>query len=338
MRKRLTFALLLLPALTLGVAGCASPNQDPSVAPEPPQNLVRYLTGNATDASVSPAGPGLLLMGGGADVDASFLWASSLANGGDVVVLRASGSDGYNDYLYREIGGFDSVETLMVTSRQLADSEYVAWAVAHAELVFLAGGDQWNYVDSWKASALTDSIETAWQRGAVIGGTSAGLAVLGETIFGAKNGGVTSQEVLGDPFHSRVQLDRDFLSLPPLAGVLTDSHFASRDRMGRLIGFLARVVQDGWATDPVGLGIDAATAVLVEPDGSAQVVGSGNVYVVRVPGAPQRCEAGQALEFAALRVQRNAAGTTLTFPGALSSEPVYTVNALAGVLDPTTPY
>lgn len=62
------------------------------------------------------------------------------------MVLRASGGDGYEDYVYSDIGGCDSIETLLVTARALADSDYVASRVRHAEGVFLAGGDQAVYM------------------------------------------------------------------------------------------------------------------------------------------------------------------------------------------------
>ena len=79
------------------------------------------MTGEDSDAEVTPLGPGLILMGGGGEPDEAFEWWRNLLAAGDVVVLRASGSDGYNDYLFEEIGGVDSVETLLVDSVELAN-------------------------------------------------------------------------------------------------------------------------------------------------------------------------------------------------------------------------
>jgi cyanophycinase len=39
-------------------------------------------------------------MGGGTDVDEAFRWMSSRAVGGDFVVIRATGADEYNQYVY----------------------------------------------------------------------------------------------------------------------------------------------------------------------------------------------------------------------------------------------
>jgi hypothetical protein len=72
-----------------------------------------HFTGDRKDAQPAQVRPGLLLAGGGGDVDEAFRWFATRADGGDVVVLRASGSDGYNDYLHREIGGFNSVESIV---------------------------------------------------------------------------------------------------------------------------------------------------------------------------------------------------------------------------------
>jgi cyanophycinase-like exopeptidase len=75
--------------------------------------------------------------------------------------------------------------------------------------------------------------------------------------------------------------------------VLTDTHFAERDRLGRLTGFLARLRADRWSKVPLGLGVDPATALCVDRDGVGRVVGRGEVHVVRVRGAV--CRRGQPL-------------------------------------------
>lgn len=308
------------------------------VAPPKPADLTTWVTGNAADAAVTPAGPGLILMGGGTDVDAAFTWWKPYVNGGDVVVLRASGADGYNDYLYAQIGGVDSVETLLVTSKALADSDYVRFAIDHAEGVFLAGGDQANYLADWKGTGVATSLMKAWSRGAVIGGTSAGCDVLGELSFAATNGSVYSSEALADPYNQYMTLDRDFLALPPLKGFLTDTHFAQRDRMGRLAGFLARVITDGWVTKARGLGIDEATALVVDPSGQGKVLGNGAVYLLEATAPPAVCAAGKPLEYAGLALHKLGAGATVALPSGATAAPATTLSASGGALTPANPY
>src|SRR5688572_3768119 len=76
------------------VADATSPDAMP---PELPADLMRWIVGNPGDVAARPTG-GVILMGGGTDVDAAFAWQRDRIDGGDVVVLRASGADGYNDY------------------------------------------------------------------------------------------------------------------------------------------------------------------------------------------------------------------------------------------------
>ena len=308
------------------------------VRPDKPAGLVSYVTGNDEDAAVSPAGPGLILMGGGTDVDAAFEWWKPLLAGGDVVVLRASGADGYNPYLYGEIGGCDSVETMLVTTQALAADPYVVWTVEHAEGIFLAGGDQAKYLKAWKGSPMAGALMKAWERGAVLGGTSAGCAVLGEFMFAAYNDTVYSDEALGDPYNQYMTMEKGFLALGPLAGWITDTHFAERDRMGRLVGFLGRIVKDGWAEAPVGLGVDERTAVVVGPDGTGKVLGKGAAYVVRTSGPPAVCEQGKALEFGGLSYSKLLAGDTVTLPSGETEVPGAPLSASGGVLSPADPY
>lgn len=304
----------------------------------PPPALVRYHTGDEADRDVTPQGPALVMMGGSREVDAAFEWWRPRVAGGDVVILRTSGSDGYNDYLFSDIGGVDSVETMLVTTRALASDPYVAWRVATAEGIFLAGGDQSTYLESWKDTPLETAFMTAWARGAVVGGTSAGLAVLGDNVFAAYAGSVTSAEALADPYDTSVTLEPDFLALAPLAGVITDSHFGRRDRMGRLVTFVARWFADG-ATGPLlGLGIDERTAVVVDDAGEATVMGSGAVYIVYGAAPAARCAPGRTLDYADVAYATLRDGDTFTLPSGATTVTTQTLDVVDGVLSPADPY
>ncbi len=321
-----------------GTTGAGGQGGGADVVPPKPPGLTTWMTGDAADAAVTPTGPGLILMGGGTDVDAAFTWWKPYVNGGDVVVLRTSGNNGYNDYLYTEIGGVDSVETLLVTSVELANSDYVSFVIAHAEGVFLAGGDQAKYLAAWKGTGVETALMKVWSRGGVLGGTSAGAHVLGELIFAAVNGSVYSDEALANPYNQYMTLDRDFLALPRLAGFITDTHFAQRDRMGRLVGFLGRILADGWATEARGLGIDEETALVVDPAGQGKVLGNGAVYLVEATAAPAVCAAGKPLEYAGVALHKLVAGATVALPSGATAVPASTLSAAGGVLTPANPY
>ncbi len=311
----------------------AEPQKKPDAGPPvPPTNLVYYQIGDPADQAVNGQG-GLILMGGGPEVDEAFLWWRPRIGGGDVVVLRTSGADGYQDYLYSDIGGADSVTTLLVTSRALADDPWVAQQVEDAEGVFMAGGDQSTYLNFWKDTALETALQNASRRGAVVGGTSAGLAVLGEYIFAAYQGSITSAEALTDPYDSTLTLERGFLDFPPLTGIITDSHFGERDRFGRLVAFLARLWADGWQNGPIGVGVDEQTAVVITAEGQGRVLGEGRVYWIQPDFAAQVCSPGQPLSWQDVSYLILEAGDTIEFPGGASVVRPDTVSVTQGALD-----
>ena len=340
--------------LALGGLACGSSNSEaeadgaptaPDAAPTPdaeppvaPSSLQHWVTGNASDSVITTTGPALFLAGGGSDQNAGFEWAQQIAPQGDVVILRTSGSDGYNEYIYSDIGGYDSVETLMVDTRSLADDPYVAFAIEHAEVIFMAGGDQWTYLDNWRGTKVQAALAGAWQRGAVIGGTSAGCAVLGEFSFSAENDTVYSSEALADPYNEFMTLEQGFLTYPILSGVITDTHFGARDRMGRLAGFAARLMQDGLHNAPIGIGIDEATALLITSDGTGTVIGNGAVYLLTPNAAPGQCQSGLPLIFENLSYRVLKAGDTVALPSATTSAQEKMLSIAAGTMTPANPY
>lgn len=307
--------------------------------PAPPAALTSWLVGDDADVDVDPTGPALILMGGGPDVDAAFETAFPYAAGGDVVVLRASGSDGYNDYFLNDIGGVDSVETLLIDDESLADDPYVACRVTQAEVVWFAGGDQAEYMEAFADSPVAKAVNSVHARGGVVGGTSAGLAILGEHVFAAYEGTVYPDEVLEDPYNQYMTLDGGPFAFPALAGVITDSHFYERDRMARLIGFLARLIEDGTADAAIGVGVDEATALVIGPDGEGTVHGDGYVYVLQSEGDPEVCAPTMPLTYTGLSIWRLIPGDTVTLQPSIdaTSDPG-TVGADMGVVVPANPY
>lgn len=247
-------------------------------------------------------------MGGGTDQDAAFQWMCDRAGAGDFVVLRASGTDAYNPYIKNLCPALSSVETLIVTSRHGAGQPFVVDKIRTASAVFLAGGSQDNYINFWRGTALEDAVNSAIQKGVPVGGTSAGLAVLGEYSFAALKDTVKSGEALANPFDEKLTLSRDFLRVPHLEGKITDSHFVARDRMGRLVAFLARIANDGWTRAPFGIGIDEKTVVLMDADGSASVIGAGAAYFLHAEGPPEQCLANKPLTYRNISVYRLKAG------------------------------
>jgi cyanophycinase len=267
--------------------------------------------GQEDDVQTRPVA-GIAMMGGGDDLDEAFRWLCAKAGGGDFLILRAHGDDDYNSYV-SGLCKVNSVATLIIPDRDAAKVPAVADTIRHAEAIFIAGGDQANYVRFWRGTSVQDAINQHIATGKPIGGTSAGLAVLGEFAYGALNdpddSELHSKEALFDPYHSQVTVVRQFLKVTYLENTITDSHFAKRDRMGRTLVFLARIMQDGWSKQPREVAIDEKSAVLVEADGRAAVVGSGRgAYFLRPTQAPSVCQRKVPLTFRDVSVYRAPSG------------------------------
>jgi cyanophycinase len=292
-----------------------------------------YRVGNADDAVAAVSG-GIVLMGGGTDVDAAFRWMCDRSKGGDFLVIRAAGTDAYNPYIQALCPAANSVATLIVPSVSGANDAFVIDTLQKAEAIFIAGGDQSNYINYWKGTALQGELDAAVSRGVPLGGTSAGMMVLTQFIYSAQaSQGVTSSQALADPFNRYISLDRDLVAIPLLSSAIGDSHFAARDRMGRDLAFMCRVAANGWAAAPRSISIDQETALLIALNGSADVVGGGSAYFLRAPGAAQVCQPGTPLTYRDIEVQRVGASGTFNLSTWRSSGAVrYTVSAEAGVL------
>src|SRR6478736_2373553 len=200
-----------------------------------------FRVGSASDVATATTA-GTVLMGGGTDVDAAFQWMCQRSGNGDFLVIRATGTDAYNPYIQQLCPTENSVATLIIPNRTAASDPFVIAAIQNAEALWIAGGDQSNYINYWKGTPVQDALNGLIARGVPIGGTSAGMNVLTQFIYSAQaSQGVTSSQALADPFSRYVTLDRDFVNLPILQGIIGDPHFVTRDRMGRDLAFMCRV-------------------------------------------------------------------------------------------------
>lgn len=273
--------LIILMALCISVMGCSKSTDAPSppvtgggtstpVAKRRPASI--GIVGDSSNVTKTVSG-GMVLMGGGTDVDAAFKWMIERSGGGDVVILRATGTDAYNPYI-NGLGSVNSVETLLINSKELANNDTVAYIIRNAEMVFIAGGDQSDYMKYWKGTKTEQALNHLLNdKKAPVGGTSAGCAILGGFYYSGETGGVTSAQALANPYDSNVTLyNNDFLKAPYLQNVITDQHYLTRDRDGRSVVFLGRINKD-WKVPAKCIAADERTAVCIDAAGKAQVFG-----------------------------------------------------------------
>jgi cyanophycinase len=277
--------------------------------------LERFDTGNPADVTPQLHGPILHLAGGGTDVDAAYQEVIDRVRGChdcetkiDIVVLRSSGTDGYNDYL-QAMHGVDSVTTFVITDRSSATRADVLDAVRKAEYVFFAGGDQCNYTRFFNENAIEKTVRDVYARGGGIGGTSAGMAIMGHSIYDACNdASAQSKLALADPYNDEISFTTDFFDFRYMGDVITDTHFAQRDRMGRLMAFIARQLRELPVDSFLGIASNERTAVLVDERGIATVVGEGPAYFVLGDHFPESALPGQPLTFCGFKIWRAPSG------------------------------
>lgn len=236
--------------------------------------------GNANDVNTNHQ-QGFLLMGGSSDNFDALQWFYSLTNVGDVVVIRAGTGTGYNSDFTAFPGLMNSITTIeSINTVARANNPAVETAIRNAEAVFITGGNQADYYNFWRNTRLTDALlYLIHEKGGAVGGTSAGLAMLGEVVYAALGSSITSAQALANPYNSNVTLRTDFL-VPPISilqNVVTDSHYNNPDRRGRHMVFLARMNKD-WGMQARGIGVNEVTAVAIESNGIARIFGEFPAY------------------------------------------------------------
>ncbi|MCX7059045.1 MAG: cyanophycinase [Pseudomonadota bacterium] len=291
-----------------------------------------YAVGDVTALRPRPHLPGLALMGGGEWPLEAFRWFVARAGGGHILVLRARGGDELQQEIYNDVGGMTSVETLVIHDEDAVEDPRLLAVIARADGIFIGGGDQSNYVRLWKGTAINRLLDAHVAAGRPIGGTSAGLAVLGGYVYGCLDSiSLRSEDALEDPTGSGVTLVSDFLHLPYLAHLITDTHFAARGRQGRLIAFVARLAQERDDASITGLGIDEDTAMVVDGDGIGRFYnrGTGYAWLIRPLQKPAQIVAGQPLTYRRIPIVGIGPDSTLDLKSFRVTRPAF--NAMADV-------
>ena len=332
--ETLTWSLVAAISLA-GCGGDASPatpsRPNANLCPTPGNGVQVGGDALAGDQSAS-AHRRLVLMGGGAEDDDASLAFLEGAAGGDVVILRASGSlTSYPSY-FRGLGATPppaSIQTVLTPQPERGGQPGVLCRVDRAEAVWLAGGNQWHYLGGWPAG-LHASLGAAGTRGGSVGGTSAGAMVWGEAAFAARTGTVGSSEALSDPTASATELVYPSFSAPELAGMVVDTHFSERDREGRLLAFMARFLHERPRTAVWGIGLDDGIALVVE-SGTFRVLGpSGGSAWIYHADQPPDLQGGVPLNLAGVVRRRLSSGASGDWPPAIDGPDVTALEVVAG--------
>jgi cyanophycinase len=251
------------------------------MTPRAPSLLRRAVgaAGLALLLAAAPAAAGELLLNGGGGETPDF-WAKffELAGGRDapVVILptassRPEAGPEYVEELERDHGATAVQWLPLATAEDAANPEIVA-AIAAARGVFFTGGDQSRITAALLGTPAMEALRGVFERGAVLAGSSAGLACMSEVMITGEG----NFEVV------RAGAVETKLGLGFVTQAVVDQHFIARQRLNRLLS----VVLERPAL--LGIGVDERTAVWIRPDATVRVLGAGSVVVVDARGAALR--------------------------------------------------
>jgi len=161
--------------------------------------------------------------------------------------------------------GVKHLYNLEITDRGEATLQSKVKILDDAAGVFFTGGDQLKITSQIGDTPIFERIREIYDYGGVIAGTSAGAAVMCETML--VEGGEEQSHVIGGS-------TRMAPGLGLIDGVIIDQHFMERGRFGRLTGAVAQNPKN------LGVGIDEQTAIVVERGNGFYVLGSGAVHVI----------------------------------------------------------
>ncbi len=159
--------------------------------------------------------------------------------------------------------GAEDVRVVDTVEREDAENPSALEAIEKATGVFFTGGDQARIISRIKDTKLDEAIHKRYQEGIVVGGTSAGAAMMPDMM-------IVEGDSTTNPRFEVVEMGPGMGFLP---GVVIDQHFSQRGRLGRLISALAQ------QPAILGFGIDENTAIAVS-DNQFEVIGEGVITVV----------------------------------------------------------
>lgn len=160
--------------------------------------------------------------------------------------------------------GSAQVQFLPVFNRQDATDPAHLAALTAATAIFLVGGNQLRFSALLGGTALAQAIRRANANGVLVGGTSAGAAVLCEHMIAfGEQGSIPIQRMVN--FAPGLGLTNR---------LIIDQHFSQRMRTGRLMAAAA------YNPFLLGVGIDEDTAIVIEPTNQLRVLGQHSVVIV----------------------------------------------------------
>jgi cyanophycinase len=213
-----------------------------------------------------------------------------------------------------EAGGREKAEQLRAlgadafvvnVTRAQAETDSVARLLDGATGIWFPGGDQSRLADVLRGTPTLRAIHARYRAGAVLGGTSAGAAIMSDSMLTGNQmrEGVVDTTTTGYPRVARNTIEV-VSGLGFLHGAIVDQHFLRRQRSNRLLAVILE------RPTMIGVGIDEGTALRVDPDGRWTIEGASAALVVDARDATATSPRARTLGATGLRVHLLPAGST----------------------------
>jgi cyanophycinase len=235
----------------------------------------------ASPATGPVPGGHLLIVGGGEQSDELVMRFVELAGGRGkariaVLPMASEEAAATGQEKAEELQGLGAETVVLNLSREEAETDSVARLFDGFTGVWFCGGDQSRLTPILLGTAALEAVQALYRRGGVVGGTSAGAAIMSDSMITGNQfrPGVDTAGYYEDDFPT---IGRHAIEVMPglgfLHGAVVDQHFITRERQNRLMSVILE------RPSLVGVGIDEGTAVEVEPDGRWRILGAGSVVV-----------------------------------------------------------
>lgn len=218
---------------------------------------------------------GTLVIVGGVQVESIMKKFVELAGGpqAKIIIIPNAGSDpvGNSEIQKQEFTELGAVSDYLIFTRETADDKANLKKMDWANAVFFLGGDQSDLAKDMLGTKLLDKVFQLYNKGGLVGGTSAGAAIMSEVM-------ITGNELINkDSTRNFITIDKGNVETIRgfgfLKTVIIDQHFLKRKRHNRTIAALIE------HPDHIGVAIDESTAIVVYPDDTFEVLGNSQVLV-----------------------------------------------------------
>jgi cyanophycinase len=224
----------------------------------------------------------LLVVGGGPQPAALVQEFVRLAGGpgkAKIAVFAMASSEGLTggEEKAADLRALGATATNIWIDHAQANTDSVARLLDGVTGIWFGGGDQVRLANVLRGTATLRAIRARHAAGAVVGGTSAGAAVLSTPMITGDEKRPGGTRPPSDSSDNWLTIDRDDVITEEGFGFITnaiiDQHFVRRKRHNRLISLVLERPQH------LGVGIDESTALRIGPDGVWHVMGASVVVI-----------------------------------------------------------